>query len=122
MQSSTESQKLPPDQQLTLSDDDLADLKELYQAEESRLMVNVELQAAWICRIFPQYKLDEIEEMGVAEFDKLYTLSQVVRHQLQMDNVMAVATICSKKAVSEIKKTFNNDKRALEALQVNLHP
>lgn len=79
-------------------------------------MSSVDLQAAWICHIFPQYKFSDVEDMGVAEFDRLYNLSQIIRHQLQMDNVMSIATISSKKAVLEVKKMLMNDRRTLSTM------
>lgn len=88
-----------------MTDDDLREILAHFDAEEVRLNSDTTVQAAWIAHCFPRYEFDYIiDEMPTAIFTKLWSASQIIRLQTQMDVALACASIMSKSAANALQK------------------
>lgn len=75
-----------------------------YQAEEKRRLRSFVLQCGIVCHCFPQYRLDEVKQMPLTEFNELYILAERIKAMEIADLSLAVANVLDKKAGKYFKK------------------
>ena len=88
-----------------LSDEDISEILEHLDIESKRLNQNLVVQAAWIAHCFPQYDFDYVlHKMPAGLFTRLWSASQVIRLQTQMDIALACSASMSKTAIAALRK------------------